>query len=103
MENYFDENLQERLEKLNKQDPLLFKFVKNLLKQNQQLLQELEIIRGEKEGAMAIKKKRDPLTKDLYQALIDEIVGPGYLKARLRVAFLLLTVFGVTINNILEL
>jgi len=77
---------------------------KELVKENKELRNKLEILEAEASSKrQKQKQKRDPLTAEIYKELIKEADGPGYLKARLRVALLLLTISGVTINEILAL
>lgn len=90
-----------------------------LLKSNDQLkqqldgvLQELNEIKEEREEKAARKKaranrkrlpKRDPMTAQIYKELIQEAEGPTYLNARLRLAFCLLAVTGIRINELLNI
>ena len=90
-----------------------------LLKSNDQLKQQLEIvvdelnaIKQEREEKAARKEaranrkrlpKRDPMTAEIYKELIKEAEGPTYLHVRLRLTLCLLTVTGVRINELLNI
>ena len=90
-----------------------------LLKLNKQLNQKLETVieelnqikqeREEKETrkqARAKRKrlpKRDPMTAEIYKELIKEAEGTTYLHVRLRLAFCLLAVTGIRINELLNI
>jgi len=47
--------------------------------------------------------KRDPMTAEIYKELIKEAEVPTYLNVRLRLAFCLLAVTGVRINELLNI
>jgi integrase len=90
-----------------------------LLDLNKQLTQELETVveelnqfkrerqeKAARKQARANRKrlpKRDPMTAEIYKELIKEAEGPTYLHVRLRLAFCLLAVTGVRINQLLSL
>src|SRR5210317_2105089 len=90
-----------------------------LLKSNDQLkqqlngvLKELNLIKQEREEKVARKEaranrkrlpKRDPMTAQIYKELIKEAEGPTYLHVRLRLAFCLLAVTGVRINELVNI
>ena len=90
-----------------------------LLKSNEQLkqqldvvLQELSIIKQEREEKAARKEaranrkrlpKRDPMTQEIYKAVMKVAEGPGYLKVRLRLAICILCITGIRINELLPL
>ena len=90
-----------------------------LLKSNDQLKQQLEIVveelnqikqeRQEKEirkQARANRKrfpKRDPMTAEIYKKLLKAAEGPAYTDIRLRIAICLLTITGIRINELLPL
>ena len=83
-----------------------------LQKQSQLLLEEIAKLTLEKQEKENRKKlrakrkrlpKRDPITPDIYQLLIENIRGTSYEAARLRIAILLLTVTGIRINELLPL
>lgn len=90
-----------------------------LLKSNDQLKQQLEIVveelnqikqerekKVDQKEARANRKrlpKRDPITREIYQELIREAEGPTYVDIRLRIALCILTVTGIRINELLPL
>lgn len=90
-----------------------------LLKSNDQLkqqldevLKELNAIKQERQEKAARKEawttrkrkpKRDPIDSKIYQLLIQETAGPGYVDTRTRVAICLLTITGVRISELLPL
>ena len=47
--------------------------------------------------------KRQPITPDIYQLLIQEITSPHYTSIRLRIALCILTVTGIRVNELLPL
>lgn len=47
--------------------------------------------------------KRDPMTAEVYDFLIESINGKNYRNARLRIALCLLTITGIPINQLLPL
>jgi site-specific recombinase XerD len=84
-------------------------------KQNQKLeiaLEELNILKKERKEK-AIRKearanrkrlsKRQPMLPEIYQLLIQAAENPSYPLVRLRIAFCLLTVTGIRINELLPL
>jgi site-specific recombinase XerD len=84
-------------------------------KQNRKLeiaIEELNILKKErKEKAMrkearANRKrlpKRQPMLPEIYQLLIQATESPSYTSVRLRIAFCLLTVTGIRVNELLPL
>ena len=90
-----------------------------LLKSNEQLKQQLEIvvkelnqIKEEREEKAARKEaranrkrlpKRDPMTSEIYKELIKEAEGPTYIHIRTRIALCILAVTGIRINELLPL
>ena len=88
-----------------------------LLELNKKLSQQLErvekdfnILKQERQSKLDRKKaranrkrlpKRDPMTGEIYKELIKEAEGPTYLHVRLRLAFCILAVTGVRINELL--
>jgi site-specific recombinase XerD len=84
-------------------------------KQNQKLeiaIKELNILKkGRKEKAIrkearANRKrlpKRQPMLPEIYRLLIQATESPSYTSVRLRIAFCLLTVTGIRINELLPL
>jgi integrase len=47
--------------------------------------------------------KRQPITSDIYQLLIESVKGKAYKSARLRIAFCLLVVTGIRVSELLPL
>jgi site-specific recombinase XerD len=92
---------------------------RELLELNKKLSQQLEIVEKEsnllkkereekatrKEGRANRKRlsKRQPVTLETYQLLIQAAESPSYTSVRLRIAFCLLTVTGIRINELLPL
>jgi len=90
-----------------------------LLKSNDQLKQQLEIvveelsiIKQEREEKVARKEawanrkrlpKRDPMTGEIYRELIRAAEGPTYIQLRTRMALCILAVTGIRINELLPL
>ena len=90
-----------------------------LLKSNDQLKQQLEIvveelnqIKQEREEKAARKEarvnrkrllKRDPITREICKELIREAEGPTYVHVRTRIALCILAVRGIRINDLLVL
>jgi integrase len=108
-------------EKLRKSDEYIGLANKNseLLALNKELNQQLEIVvkelnvRNKKRQEKAALKearanrkrlpKRDPMTPSIYEELIKASQGPSYVLTRLRIAFCILTVTGIRINELLPL
>jgi len=63
------------------------------------LVEELEKLRAERKRL----PKRDPITPEIYERLIETIGGTNYCSARLRLAILLLTITGIQIGELLPL
>ena len=90
---------------------------KNLNEQLETVVKELDELKKEREEKVFRKEaranrkrlpKRDPVTLEIYQALIkgtktDMIRSNSYTKARLRVALCLLTITGIRVNELLPL
>ena len=90
-----------------------------LLKANDQLKQqlddvikELNTIKQEREEKAARKEawtnrkrlpKRDPMTAEIYTELMRAAEGPTYIQLRTRIAFCILAVTGIRINELLPL
>jgi len=90
-----------------------------LLKSNDQLKEQLEIvvselnaIKKEREEKAARREKwanrkrlpkRDPINSEIYNLLIKESEGPSYIATRTRIAICLLTVTGIRIGELLSL
>jgi len=47
--------------------------------------------------------KRDPVTREIYDLLIQAPGSPAYTSVKLRIAFCLITVTGIRINELLPL
>lgn len=97
---------------LAKQNNELLDLNKKLNQQLDKTLEELNILKKEREEKAARKKarahrkrlpKRQPMTSVIYQRLIEEAEGPSYTRVRLRIAICLLAVTGVRINELLGL
>ena len=100
------------------QDDLQRGFI-GLALRNQELTQQLDIVvaelnlikeeRQEKEirkQARANRKrlpKRDPMTREIYNELIKAAEGPTYINLRTRIAFCILAITGIRINELLPL
>ena len=90
---------------------------KKLNEQLERVIKELDELKKEREDKVSRKEarmnrkrlpKRDPVTLDIYQALIEatetSMTGSNsYIKSRLRVALCLLTVTGIRVNELLPL
>jgi integrase len=90
-----------------------------LLELNEKLSQQLErvekefsVLKKEREEKAARKEaranrkrlpKRQPITPKIYRLLIQAAGSPSYTSVRLRIAFCLLTVTGIRINELLPL
>lgn len=90
-----------------------------LVELNKELTQQLEIVvselnaiqqeREEKEIRKQARQnrkrlpKREPMTHHIYKELIRAAEGPTYLSVRLRIAFCILAVTGIRINELLPL
>lgn len=86
--------------------------LENLQNQFKIVVEELNLIKKQREEKAALKKaglerkrlpKRQPLTSQIYELLIQSITGKSYQAERLRIAFCLLTVTGIKINELLPL
>ena len=97
---------------LAKQNSELLDLNKKLNRQLDKTLEELNVLKKEREEKAARKKarahrkrlpKRQPMTSIIYQRLIEEAEGPSYIQVRLRIAICLLAVTGVRINELLGL
>ena len=73
---------------------------------------ELNILKQEREEKASRKEaranrkrlpKREPVTREIYNLLIQAVKSPTYTSVRLRIAFCLLTVTGIRINELLPL
>jgi integrase len=102
---------------LAQQNQELVKLNKQLTQQLETLVEELNQIKQERQEKAARKEvwanrkrlpKRDPVTPEIYQALIDATEADitrytGYTAARLRIALCLLTITGIRVNELLPL
>ena len=70
------------------------------------------MLKSEREEKVSRKKaranrkslpRRDPVTRKIYNLLIQASGSPAYTSVRLRIAFCLLTVTGIRINELLPL
>ncbi len=99
------------------QNQKLVKLNKQLTQQLETVVEELNQLKKERQERAARKEiwanrkrlpKRDPVTPEIYQALINGteagiISYNGYTAARLRVALCLLTITGIRVNELLPL
>lgn len=97
---------------LTTQNYKLFRLNQKLSDQLEKLEEECDRLKKEREDkknrkeARANQKrspKREPMTRDIYNLLVQHAMGPGYTSVRLRVAFCLLAVTGARINELLPL
>ena len=99
------------------QNSELLELNKKLNHQLETVVSELNVLKKKREEKMSRKEaranrkrlpKRDPVTPEIYQALIngteaDIISYNGYTAARLRVGLCLLTIIGIRVNELLPL
>lgn len=85
---------------------------KKLSQQLERVEKELNVLKKEREEKVARKEaranrkrlpNRQPITLEIYQLLIQAAESPSYTSVRLRIAFCLLTVTGIRINELLSL
>ena len=85
---------------------------KKLSQQLERVEKELNVLKKERKEKVARKEaranrkrlpKRHPITPEIYQLLIQVAESPSYTSVRLRIAFCLLTVTGIRINELLSL
>ena len=85
---------------------------KKLNQQLEKVVKELNVLKKEREEREARKEaranrkrlpKRQPITPEIYRLLIQAAESPSYTSVRLRIAFCLLTVTGIRINELLPL
>ena len=102
---------------LAQQNQELVKLNKQLTQQLETVVEELNQIKQERQEKAARKEvwanrkrlpKRDPVTPEIYQALIDATEADitrytDYTAARLRIALCLLTITGIRVNELLPL
>lgn len=83
--------------------------LKNDVKEAHKELDYLKKEREEKQNRKKIRAKqkrlpkRDPITSEIYNELIVFVKGSNYTDVRLRIAFCLLTVTGMRVNELLPL
>jgi integrase len=97
---------------LAKQNGELLDLNKELNKQLDMVVLELNVIKKEREEKAARREKwskrkrlpkRDPINSEIYDLLIKESAGPSYIATRTRIAICLLTVTGIRIGELLPL
>ena len=97
---------------LAQQNQELVKLNKQLTQQLETVVAELNVLKKEREEKEIRKQarqnrkrlpKREPMTHDIYKELIRAAEGPTYLSVRLRIAFCILAVTGIRINELLPL
>ena len=94
------------------QNHKLLKLNENLSDQLERVEKELNMLKKEREEKVSRKEaranrkrlpRRDPVTREIYDLLIQASGSPAYTSVRLRIAFCLLTVTGIRINELLPL
>lgn len=94
------------------QNSELLELNKKLHQQLERVEKELNALKKEREEKTARKEaranrkrlpKRQPITREIYRLLIQATKSPSYTSIRLRIAFCLLTVTGIRINELLPL
>ena len=97
---------------LAKQNSELLVLNKKLDQQLEIVLAELNVLKKEREEKEARKEaranrkrlpKRAPMTDEIYRELIRAAEGPTYIQLRTRMAFCILAVTGIRINELLPL
>jgi site-specific recombinase XerD len=97
---------------LAKQNSELLDLNKELNQQLEIVVSELTVIKNKREEKDARREawskrkrlpKRQPVTPEIYRLLIRAAESPSYTSVRLRIAFCLLTVTGIRINELLPL
>jgi len=97
---------------LASQNSELLEFNKKLRHQLERVEKELNVLKKEREEKAARKEaranrkslpQRQPITPEIYRLLIQAAESPSYTSVRLRIAFCLLTVTGIRINELLPL
>lgn len=79
---------------------------KEVVTLNEELNQRLNNVLQKKEKSAAKQKclsTRDPTTAEIYKKLIAKSERPGYFNLKLRLAFKILAVTGIRINELLTL
>lgn len=94
------------------QNHKLLKLNENLSHQLERVEKELNMLKKDREEKVSRKEaranrkrlpKRDPVTRKIYDLLIQASGSPAYTSVRLRIAFCLLTVTGIRIDELLPL
>jgi len=94
------------------QNSELLELNKKLNQQLKRVEKELNVLKKEREEKAARREKwsnrkrlpkRQPITPEIYRLLIQAAESPSYTWVRLRIAFCLLTVTGIRINELLPL
>ena len=94
------------------QNSELLELNKKLSQQLERVEKEFSVLKKEREEKAARKEaranrkrlpKRQPVTPEIYRLLIQAAESPSYTSVRLRIAFCLLTVTGIRINELLPL
>ena len=97
---------------LAKQNYELLDLNKQLAKQLDSVGKELNLIKKERDEKAALKQaranrkrlpKRQPITPEIYKLLIEAAGNTSYVNVRLKIAFCLLTVTGIRINELSSL
>ena len=97
---------------LAKQNSELLDLNKKLTQQLETVVEELNVMKKEREEKLALKKaranrkrlpKRQAITPKMYRLLIQAAESPSYTSVRLRIAICLLAVTGIRINELLAL
>ena len=94
------------------QNSELLELNKKLHQQLERVEKELNVLKKEREQKATRKEaranrnrlpKRKPITREIYRLLMQATESPSYTSVRLRIAFCLLTVTGLRINELLPL
>ena len=94
------------------QNHKLQKLNENLSHQLERVEKELDMLKKEREEKVFRKEaranrkrlpRREPVTREIYELLIQASGSPAYTSVRLRIALCLLTVTGIRINELLPL
>ena len=94
------------------QNHKLIKLNESLNRKLERVENELNMLKQEREEKASRKEartnrkrlpKRDPVTREIYNLLIQAVVSPNYTSVRLRIAFCLLAVTGIRISELLPL
>ena len=97
---------------LASQNSELLELNKKLSQQLERVEKELNVVKKKREEKARRREKwsnrkrlpkRQPITPEIYRLLIQASESPSYTSVRLRIAFCLLTVTGIRINELLPL